>query len=87
MKRELFTKICDELKSSGQKLGYVKFIKESTQCGLKRAKCDIADVCFNDELIDPYDILTVEEKMFVTKFKRRKGTYSEQERTSTDHSW
>ena len=46
MKRELFTKICDDLKASGQKLRYVKFIKESTMCGLKRAKCDIADICF-----------------------------------------
>lgn len=86
MKRELFTQICDDLVKSGQKLRYVKFIKESTQCGLKRAKCDIADICFGDDVLDPYDMLTDEEKICVKNFKRRKGTYSEQERTPINNS-
>lgn len=76
MKRELFTKLCDKFKADDYKLQYVKFIKEATQCGLKRAKCDITDICFDDDVLDPYDLLTEEEKISVSKFKRKKGTYN-----------
>lgn len=85
MKSEQFNDICEKLIESKQKLRYVKFVKEAIGCGLKRAKCDIADVCFDDISYEPYELLTDEERLHLALFKRRRGTYSEKEITTNSY--